>query len=146
MSIFQEWFDDAGLFTFDISPPLLEQLPGHSDPAAFQNFLAGIPSGGLTTGAEQIKPPELAAIFGGTAGVAFDPCYEEECDDSNNSNLFYLGTNAEAASHAIYTLAQVKNFAEYYGIERRGLASDSKDAKFGSAVKENQNTADSSRA
>ena len=33
-------------------------------------ILAGIPSGGLFTGAEGIKTPEQAALWGGTAGVA----------------------------------------------------------------------------
>ena len=46
---------------------------GRSDYEAF--ILAGIPSGGLFTGAEQIKTEEQAAIWGGVAGEQFDQCY-----------------------------------------------------------------------
>jgi Zn-dependent M28 family amino/carboxypeptidase len=34
---------------------------------------AGIPAGGLFTGAEGVKTAEQAAVYGGTAGVAYDP-------------------------------------------------------------------------
>ncbi len=43
------------------------QFPGRSDDQAF--ILAGIPSGGLFTGAEVIKTEEQAAIRGGTGGA-----------------------------------------------------------------------------
>jgi Zn-dependent M28 family amino/carboxypeptidase len=46
---------------------------GRSDYQAF--IEAGIPSGGLFTGAEVPKTAEQAAIWGGTAGEQFDPCY-----------------------------------------------------------------------
>ena len=34
-----------------------------------------IPFGGLFTGAEGIKTPEQVAVYGGTAGQQYDPCY-----------------------------------------------------------------------
>ena len=44
----------------------------------------GIPSGGLFTGAEVVKTAEQPAIWGGTAGEQFDPCYHQACDDIDN--------------------------------------------------------------
>lgn len=58
---------------------------GRSDYNAF--ITAGIPAGGIFTGAEGIKTPEQAAIYGGTAGVAYDPCYHSACDRYDNVNL-----------------------------------------------------------
>ncbi len=46
---------------------------GRSDYFGF--IEAGIPAGGLFTGAEGIKSTEQAAIFGGTAGSPYDACY-----------------------------------------------------------------------
>ena len=40
----------------------------------------GIPSGGLFTGAEVRRPRSRQAIWGGTAGEQFDPCYHQACD------------------------------------------------------------------
>jgi Zn-dependent M28 family amino/carboxypeptidase len=45
---------------------------GRSDYGPF--IAEGIPAGGLFTGAEGIKTPQKAAIFGGTAGIAYDIC------------------------------------------------------------------------
>jgi len=35
------------------------------------------PGGGLFTGAEEFKTSEQAAVYGGTAGLALDPCYHQ---------------------------------------------------------------------
>ena len=51
---------------------------GRSDYGPF--IAAGIPSGGLFTGAEGIKTAEEAATWGGTAGQPYDPCYHQACD------------------------------------------------------------------
>ena len=37
----------------------------------------GIPAGGLFSGAEEVKTEEEAAIWGGTAGVAYDVNYHK---------------------------------------------------------------------
>ena len=65
---------------------------------------AGIPAGGIFTGAEQIKTAQEAALFGGTAGVALDPCYHQACDTINNLNLKALGEMKDAAADALYQL------------------------------------------
>ena len=76
---------------------------GRSDYEAF--ILAGIPSGGLFTGAEQIKTEEQAAIWGGTVGEQFDPCYHEDCDTYENVNLHALDVNSDLIAFAMLTFA-----------------------------------------
>ena len=80
------------------------EFDGRSDYEAFIN--AGIPAGGLFTGAEGIKTAEEAAIYGGTAGVAYDPCYHAACDDTGNLNKTALDQMSDAAAHATLAFAQ----------------------------------------
>lgn len=79
---------------------------GRSDYFGFINV--GIPAGGLFTGAEGIKTAEEAALFGGTAGAPYDPCYHQACDTKANISKNTLEQNADAIAHAVYTLAQAK--------------------------------------
>lgn len=79
------------------------QIDFRSDYAAF--FDNGIPFGGLFTGAEGVKTDEQAAIYGGTAGVAFDPCYHQACDTYDNVALDVLDLNADAVAFATLTYA-----------------------------------------
>ncbi len=72
---------------------------GRSDYAAF--IAVGIPSGGLFTGAEGVKTPAQAALYGGTAGVAYDPCYHAACDNLGNVNRTVLDGNADAVGFAV---------------------------------------------
>ena len=100
---------------------------GRSDYGPF--IAVGIPSGGLFTGAEGIKTAEQAAIFGGLAGVAYDPCYHEACDTLTQSflpgdvrigqyellseefrmvgnvNMDVFEQNGDAVAHAVITYA-----------------------------------------
>jgi Zn-dependent M28 family amino/carboxypeptidase len=76
---------------------------GRSDYGPF--IEAGIPAGGLFTGAEDIKTAEEAALFGGQAGVAFDECYHQACDDLGNVNWPTLELMSDAAAHAVLTFA-----------------------------------------
>jgi Zn-dependent M28 family amino/carboxypeptidase len=71
---------------------------GRSDYGPF--IAQGIPAGGLFTGAEGIKSAEEAALFGGTAGVAYDPCYHQRCDTYANNNDFALDVNGDAVAYA----------------------------------------------
>jgi Zn-dependent M28 family amino/carboxypeptidase len=86
-----------------------------SDPTAFDGrsdygpFIAvGIPAGGLFTGAEGIKTPEQAQVYGGTAGVAYDPCYHQACDTINNVSTKALSEMGDATAHAVMTLARTR--------------------------------------
>ena len=56
-----------------------------------------------------IKTPEQAAVYGGTAGVAYDPCYHQECDTINNVNTKALAEMSDAAAHAILTLVRTES-------------------------------------
>jgi Zn-dependent M28 family amino/carboxypeptidase len=76
---------------------------GRSDYQAF--IEAGIPSGGLFTGAEVPKTPAQVAIWGGTAGEQFDPCYHEACDTFGNVDLHALEVNSDLIAFAQLTFA-----------------------------------------
>ena len=76
------------------------QFSGRSDYQAF--ILKGIPAGGLFTGAEGIKTPSQASLWGGTAGDQYDPCYHLACD---NISLRALEVNADAVAFAVLTYA-----------------------------------------
>ncbi|SER34605.1 M28 family metallopeptidase [Microlunatus flavus] len=98
--IFTDYFDAQGL----ASAPT--EFDGRSDYGAFID--AGIPAGGLFSGAEGIKTKEEAEVFGGTAGAPYDPCYHQACDTVSNLDekaLFELG---DAAAHATFVLATSK--------------------------------------
>ena len=51
---------------------------GRSDYGPF--IAVGIPAGGLFSGAEEIKANDEEDIYGGVAGLAYDPCYHQPCD------------------------------------------------------------------
>ena len=76
---------------------------GRSDYQAF--ILAGIPSGGLFTGAEEQKTPAEQAIWGGTVGAQLDPCYHSACDTYDNVNLHALDVNSDLIAFAQLTFA-----------------------------------------
>ncbi|KAM0246582.1 hypothetical protein ACHAP5_004707 [Fusarium lateritium] len=78
------------------------EFSGRSDYAAF--IENGIPSGGLFTGAEQLKTEEEAKKFGGEAGVAYDINYHKAGDtiDNLNKEAFLVNTQAIANSIAKY--------------------------------------------
>ncbi|WP_169986967.1 M28 family metallopeptidase [Microbispora sp. H10836] len=79
---------------------------GRSDYGAF--IAAGIPSGGLFTGAEGVKTPQEQALFGGTAGEAYDSCYHQACDTIANINdkALALNTGAIATAAVVYAFSR----------------------------------------
>src|SRR5215216_2820474 len=96
--VFLDYFASQNLAT--------EPIPfdGRSDYQSF--FDEGIPAGGAISGAEGIKTPEQAAIYGGTAGEPYDSCYHQACDTINNLNKTSIEQLADGAAHATLTLAQ----------------------------------------
>lgn len=76
---------------------------GRSDYGPFIDV--GIPAGGLFSGAEDSKTAEEAAEYGGTAGVAYDPCYHQACDDIDNISTEALDVLGDAAAHSVLTFA-----------------------------------------
>jgi Zn-dependent M28 family amino/carboxypeptidase len=98
--VFVDYFDSQGL----ASDPT--QFSGRSDYGPF--IAVGIPAGGLFTGAEGIKTAEQAAVYGGTAGVAFDPCYHQACDTYANNSDAGLDQMSDAAAHAVLIMSRTK--------------------------------------
>ena len=86
-----------------VSPTTTREFSGRSDYQAFINN--GIPSSGLFTGAEVPKTAEQAAIWGGTVGAQFDPCYHLACDTFANNADHALDVNADAIAFAVLTFA-----------------------------------------
>jgi Zn-dependent M28 family amino/carboxypeptidase len=80
---------------------------GRSDYQAFIDN--GIAAGGLFTGAEVPKTEEQEAIWGGTAGEQFDPCYHIACDDFDNIDLHALEVNSDLIAFAQLTFAYSTN-------------------------------------
>jgi aminopeptidase Y len=89
---------------------------GRSDYGPF--IAQNIPSGGLFTGAEGIKTPAEAALWGGTAGVAYDPCYHQACDTYANINLDALDVNADAVAWG--TLQYSMNTSDVNNVKGKG--------------------------
>jgi Zn-dependent M28 family amino/carboxypeptidase len=99
--VFLDYFASQNL------PAAPTAFDGRSDYSGFiQN---GIPAGGLFTGAEALKTPEEAAVFGGTAGAPQDACYHAACDTLTNVNTTVLDQMADAAAHATLTFARTKS-------------------------------------
>jgi Zn-dependent M28 family amino/carboxypeptidase len=84
-----------------------------TDPTAFDGrsdygpFISnGVPAGGLFTGAEGRKTEQQAAVYGGFAGMQYDPNYHEEGDTFFNLSYTALDQMTDAAAHATWTLAE----------------------------------------
>ncbi|HSE08142.1 MAG TPA: M28 family metallopeptidase [Nocardioidaceae bacterium] len=121
--MFHDYFESVGQASAETP------FSGRSDYGPFIAAGVDIPSGGLFTGAEGVKTPEQAEVFGGLAGVAYDPCYHQACDAlaqdfgsdtakaalyddlaavydlEGNVNLAAVGEMADAVAHAVITYA-----------------------------------------
>ncbi|MFC7278463.1 M20/M25/M40 family metallo-hydrolase [Paractinoplanes rhizophilus] len=75
---------------------------GRSDYGPF--IAAGIPAGGIFTGAEGRKTAAQVQLWGGTAST-FDPCYHASCDTTSNISDTALDRNSDAIAYAVWTLA-----------------------------------------
>ena len=99
--LFNRYFDRRGLAN---EPTAFD---GRSDYGGF--IENAVPAGGLFTGAEGIKTPEQEAVFGGVAGLAYDPCYHQACDTFFNLSYPALDQMSDAAAHATWTLARSRS-------------------------------------
>jgi len=95
--LFQAWFRARGLATRPT------EAGDRSDHAAFA--AAGIPIGGLFTGAEEIKTEAERRDFGGVVGVATDPNYHTARDRFSNVDQRLLGQMARAGAFVATRLA-----------------------------------------
>jgi Zn-dependent M28 family amino/carboxypeptidase len=90
---------------------------GLSDYRGFAS--SGIPYSGLFTGASGIKTAQQAATYGGTAGVAYDPCYQQACDTYANASIDALDQVSDAVAAAIL------HFGTAAGLPVRGGSTNS---------------------
>jgi Zn-dependent M28 family amino/carboxypeptidase len=95
--VFLDYFASQGLPTWP------RELDARSDWQAFLE--AGIGFGSLSTGSDQVKTPEQAALFGGTAGEIMHPCYHRPCDRVASVSLEALDVTSDAAAHAVMWFA-----------------------------------------
>jgi Zn-dependent M28 family amino/carboxypeptidase len=105
--VFADYFASQGL----ASEPTA--FDGRSDYDAF--ITAGVPAGGLFTGAEGTKTPEQVTDYGGLATfdgepVSYDPCYHRACDSMDP-----IGDGADAQLYLALNLAY-NGGLEYEGI------------------------------
>lgn len=96
-SLFERFYDRAD------QPYKGTDFSGRSDYGPF--IAVGIPSGGLFTGAEGVKTDDEAAIWGGTAGDQYDPCYHLACDTFDNISLDALDVNSDAVAYSVLQYA-----------------------------------------
>ena len=92
-----------------------DKLDGRSDYAPF--LAVGIPAGGVFTGADALKTPDEADMFGGDAGEPFDANYHLRRDGVANVHPDALLLNARAIAHAVATYAN-----DLDGVPRRAAA------------------------
>ncbi len=97
-SVFKDFFAAKGVPT-----EIETEGDGRSDHAPFKN--AGVPVGGLFSGADYIKSAAQAQKWGGTSGQAFDRCYHRSCDTTSNINDTALDRNTDAIAYAVWTLS-----------------------------------------
>lgn len=77
--LYVDWYESQGL-NYSFIP-----FDGRSD---YDGFIrAGIPAGGIATGAEGVKTKDEEKMYGGKAGDWYDPCYHQLCDDVSNVNM-----------------------------------------------------------
>ena len=114
--VFTDYFDSKGL----ASDPT--EFSGRSDYGPF--IAVGIPAGGLFSGAEGVKTPEQAAVYGGTAGEAYDSCYHQACDTITNLSTDALNELGDAAAHAtgVMTMSVAGLFPDGSRVPQRQMA------------------------
>jgi aminopeptidase S len=95
---FKDYFTGLGIAT---EPE--NEGDGRSDHAPFKT--AGVPVGGLFSGADYIKTAAQAKKWGGTSGKAFDACYHRSCDTLTNIDTTALDRNSDAIAYAVWTLS-----------------------------------------
>jgi Zn-dependent M28 family amino/carboxypeptidase len=108
--VFESFFVSRGI------PYKGTDFSGRSDYGPF--IAVGIPSGGLFTGAEGIKTAAEAALWGGTAGQQYDPCYHLACDTYANNNDTALDVNSDAVAFA--TLQYAMNTSDINAVRGKG--------------------------
>ncbi|MCW4351826.1 M20/M25/M40 family metallo-hydrolase [Hoyosella sp. YIM 151337] len=108
-ALFRAYFEEIGIEADDSG------LDGRSDYAPFME--AGIPVGGIFTGAEDVMTRDQAERWGGVAGSRFDPNYHTARDTLENSNRDALSRTAPAVAYAVAYYSQ--DIGGEYGVPGR---------------------------
>ena len=77
-------------------------------PEIFDDLYLGLRAGGALRKQRRGEPlttEEQEAIWGGTAGEPFDPCYHQACDTFDNVALHALEVNSDLIAFAQLTFA-----------------------------------------
>ena len=98
-SVFEDYFASRNLRSIES-----QNLSGRSDHGPFED--AGVPAGGLYSGAEGTKSGKQAEIYGGEAGEPYDACYHAACDHTDNLDREALDEMSDAAADAVAVFAQ----------------------------------------
>lgn len=121
--LYVDWYEKHDLnYTFI-------PFDGRSD---YDGFIrAGIPAGGIATGAEGIKSKEEAKVFGGKAGDWYDPCYHQLCDNVGNVNMTAWEVNTKLIAHSVATYAvSFKGFPERTAVDALAESVYAKNTKY----------------
>ncbi|KLO27476.1 peptidase M28 [Mycolicibacter heraklionensis] len=81
-------------------------MPLSSDTDYSPFVVAGVPVGGITTGASQLKTTAQARLWGGKPGAAFDPNYRGPGDTVEQINQHALALTGAAVAFAVANYAQ----------------------------------------
>lgn len=68
-------------------------------------MVAGVPIGGMSTGASQLKTPVQARLWGGRAGVGFDPNFQSPRDTIDNIDREALAVMGSGVAYAVGSYA-----------------------------------------
>ena len=80
------------------------ELDGRSDYGPFLDV--GIATGGIASGSDGVKTKEEAAVFGGIAGIMYDPNYHTARDVLSAINVGVWVQITKGISHAVATYAR----------------------------------------
>lgn len=94
--LFEDYFKNEAKL-----PLVPTEFDGRSDYGPFLD--AGIPTGGLFTGAEVLKTEAEQKLFGGEARIAYDINYHGAGDNVANLNLTAFQVCTKAIAHAVAT-------------------------------------------
>jgi Zn-dependent M28 family amino/carboxypeptidase len=88
-----------------IGQPVVDTaFSGRSDYQAF--IVNGVAAGGLFSGGDGIKTAEEVKLFGGRAGIAYDPKYHTPADDYANVNRRSVNIMSNAIAHMMISLGK----------------------------------------
>lgn len=96
--VLSEYLTSAG------KPPEDLDFAGRSDDAPFS--MAGVPTGGVFSGADTEMSDEQARLWGGTPGELFDPNYHQSTDTLAHVDRRAMHINGGAVAYAVGLFAQ----------------------------------------